>query len=445
MRPFATNQPAVWVFTAALVLLVLTATVSEKVAGSYRESAELVSHTREVEVHIARARGALARTEAVLMKEISSANRSSRSYGKSLSEAESELHEIRSLTAGNAQDQERLQSLARELDELRKAAEQTIATPIVPQSLETVDVRFQTADEHLKQMRDEQKALLIARSQLSETEYNRMRIFFETCFFFAAFVLLWSSLDILRQSSRASRAEKAVKALNVQLQRAHDEEGKRIGRDLHDSIGQLFVALKIALSRVEARTDVPEDVRMHARLAMQAADEGTRETRTISLLLHPPMLEELGLAAAVDWFVKGFSERSGISVHLNVPRDALKLPPEIALALFRAIQVGLGNIHRHAHSNSADVSFTLESDIVSLEIWDYGAGIPKERLKLLQTLPAAVGVGLGGLKERVEELGGNLEITSDEAGTCLRVRLPAGQPPAGSEPTYKAGANRLSA
>jgi signal transduction histidine kinase len=425
MRPLATNQPAVWVFTAALVLLVLTATVSEKVAGSYRESTELVTHTREVEVHIARARGALARTEAALMQEVISANRSSHT-GDPLSEAEGELREFRSLTAGNPQDQKRLAALTRELNELRRAAMQTLATPVTAQSLETVDARFQTADEHLKQMRDEQEALLIARSQLSETEYHRMRVFFESCFLFAAFVLLWSSLDILRQSSRASRAEKAVKALNVQLQRAHDEEGKRIGRDLHDSIGQLFVALKMALSRVEARTDVPEDVRLQARLAMQVADEGTRETRTISLLLHPPMLEELGLAAAVGWFVKGFSERSGISVHLNLPRAALKLSPEVAMALFRAIQVGLGNIHRHAHSNSADVSFALESGTVSLEIWDYGAGIPKEQLKLLQTLPAAAGVGLGGLKERVEQLAGCLEITSDETGTCLRVRLPTG-------------------
>lgn len=429
MRPFVTNQPAVWVFTAALVLLVLTATVSEKVAGSYRESTELVTHTREVEVHIARARGALARTEAVLMQDVGSVKRSSRTRGNPLSEAEAELLEIRSLTAGNPQDQERLGALAREVDELRKAAEQTLAAPLTAQSLETLDARFQTADEHLKQMRDEQEALLIARSQLSETEYHRMRVFFETCFLFAAFVLLWSSLDILRQSSRASRAEKAVKALNVQLQRAHDDEGKRIGRDLHDSIGQLFVALKMALSRLEARTDLPEDVRMQARLAMQAADEGTRETRTISLLLHPPMLEELGLAAAAEWFVKGFSERSGISVHLKLPRDALQLSPEVALALFRAIQVGLGNIHRHSHSNSADVSFTLESGTICLEIWDYGAGIAKERLRLLQTLPAGVGVGLGGLKERVEQLAGDLEISSDEAGTCLRVRLPAGQTP----------------
>jgi len=209
MRPFATNRPAVWVFAAALV--VLTATVSEKVAGSYRESTELVTHTREVEVHIARARGLLARTEAALVQEVISASRISRT-DNSLSEAEGELREIRSLTAGNPQDQERLEALTSDLNELRKVVEQTLASPVISRSLETVDARFQTADEHLKQMRDEQEALRIARSQLSETEYHRMRVFFETCFLFAAFVLLWSSLDILRQSSNGQPPGGAFKA-----------------------------------------------------------------------------------------------------------------------------------------------------------------------------------------------------------------------------------------
>src|SRR5262249_19916308 len=119
-----------------------------------------------------------------------------------------------------------------------------------------------------------------------------------------------------------------------------------------------------------------------------------------------------------------FSERSGLAVNLDLPSDSLKLRPEVALALFRALQVGLSNVHRHSGSKSADVGLTRGTAEVCLEICDLGAGMPPERLELVQRLPAAAGVGLGGLKERVRQLRGDLEITSNCHGTRLRVRLP---------------------
>jgi len=238
-------------------------------------------------------------------------------------------------------------------------------------------------------------------------------------------VLLWSSFDILRQTARTARAEKLVTSLNVRLQNAHDEEGKRIGRDLHDSVGQLLAAARMASSRIEATQDLPDDVREHAQLATEATDEAIREIRTISYLLHPPMLDELGFVAAAQWFVRGFSERSGIGVNLDLPDDSLKLRPEVALALFRALQVGLSNVHRHSGSKSAKVGLVRGAGAVTLEICDFGSGMPAERLELVQRLPAAAGVGLGGLKERVNQLQGHLEVSSDDHGTRLRVRLPA--------------------
>jgi signal transduction histidine kinase len=310
------------------------------------------------------------------------------------------------------------------VNELIDSVDTIFVTPLIAEALAFTDSQFQRADEQLQRMRIEEESLLAGRIELSEAEYRRMLTFFRTCFGFAALVLLWSSFDILRQTARTARAEKLVTSLNVRLQNVHDEEGKRIGRDLHDSVGQLLAAARLAVARIEATKDLPENVREHAQLATEATEEAMREIRTISYLLHPPMLDELGFVAAAQWFVRGFSERSGIAVNLDLPDDSLKLRPEVALALFRALQVGLSNVHRHSGSKSADVGLTRGADDVCLEISDSGAGMPPDRLELVQRLPAAAGVGLGGLKERVSQLQGDLEITSDGHGTCLRVRLP---------------------
>src|SRR5262249_46400818 len=266
---------------------------------------------------------------------------------------------------------------------LKDGVDTIFVMPPTSDALAFVDSQFQRADEQLQKMRIEEESLLAGRIELSEAEYRRMLAFFRTCFGFAALVLLWSSFDILRQTARTARAEKLVTSLNVRLQNAHDEEGKRIGRDLHDSVGQLLAAARMASSRIEATRDLPDDVREHAQLATEATDEAIREIRTISYLLHPPMLDELGFVAAAQWFVRGFPERSGIGVNLDLPDGSLKLRPEVALALFRALQVGLSNVHRHSGCKSANVGLTRGADDVCLEICDFGSGMPSERLDLV--------------------------------------------------------------
>lgn len=429
MRQFLKQQPAVWVFCTALVLLVLTAVVADKIAASYRRSAAMVTHTREVELNVSRARLALTRAEIVLLEQQIPEDRRRQDYESQLRQVQSQLDQIRALTADNARHQVSLDTLAREVNQLKDGVDTIFVTPPTPDALAFADSQFQRADDQLQKMRIEEESLLAGRIELSETQYRRMLMFFRTCFGFAALVLLWSSFDILRQTARTARAEKLVTSLNVRLQNAHDEEGKRIGRDLHDSVGQLLAAARMASSRIETSPDLPAAVREHAQLVTEATDEAIREIRTISYLLHPPMLDELGFVAAAEWFVRGFSERSGIAVNLDLPDSGLKLQPGVALALFRALQVGLSNVHRHSGSKSAGVSLTRDAADVCLEISDCGAGIPPERLELVQLRPAAAGVGLGGLKERVSQLCGDLEINSDSHGTRLRVCLPITPPP----------------
>lgn len=411
-------------FVAALVLLVLTAIVADKIAASYRRSATAVTHTREVELNVSRTRLSLARAEVILLEQQIPEDKRRQDYENQLRQTQSQLDQVRALTADNPRHRESLDTLAREVNELKDGVETIFVTTPTAEALAFADSQFGRADEQLQKMRIEEESLLAARIELSETEYRRMLTFFRACFGFAALVLLWSSFDILRQTARTARAEKLVTSLNVRLQNAHDEEGKRIGRDLHDSVGQLLAAARMAASRIEVSQDLRDDVREQAQLATQATEEAIREVRTISYLLHPPMLDELGFAAAAEWFVKGFSERSGIAVNLDLPSDMPKLRPEVALALFRALQVGLSNVHRHSGSKSASVGLIRSSGAVHLEICDCGGGMSTERLELVQRSPAAAGVGLGGLKERVTQLGGELEIASDANGTRLRVHLP---------------------
>jgi len=275
-------------------------------------------------------------------------------------------------------------------------------------------------------MRVDEEALLTARLLLSETEYRSLRISFRNYFAFAAIILVASFISILRESARTARVQRIVTSLNVQLQNVHDQEARRIGRELHDSVGQSLAAAKMAMSHIAASKDVPQDLKERVSFAAQAVDDSMREIRTLSYLLHPPMLEELGFPAAAKWFVEAFSERSGITVNLDLPEGPAMLPPQIALTLFRALQVGLGNVHRHSQSKSANVTLTSDAHGTCLAIRDLGIGIPEHRLEALQTLPEAVGVGLGGLKERLRELHGTLEIISNSDGTLLRVRLPVG-------------------
>jgi signal transduction histidine kinase len=150
------------------------------------------------------------------------------------------------------------------------------------------------------------------------------------------------------------------------------------------------------------------------------------ETRTISHLLHPPLLDEVGLSSAAKWYVEGFSERSGIPVNLNVSLALKRLPSALELTLFRIIQESLTNIHRHSQSKSVDIQLELSADHIALQVKDYGGGISSELLAQFRTngTGTGVGVGLRSMRERVIELGGQFEIQSDKNGTLIKVTAP---------------------
>jgi signal transduction histidine kinase len=231
-----------------------------------------------------------------------------------------------------------------------------------------------------------------------------------------------------------TQAELALQKLSARLLRLQDEERRRLARELHDSTVQTLATVAVGLDRTRQAvrggllTEGGTQLDECAQLVVQA----TEELRTLSLLLHPPVLDDLGLEYALPWFAAGFSKRSGIAVAVDVPHEMGRLPDEVELTLYRIVQEGLANVRRHSGSPSASISLSLRPEAVTLLIEDEGRGIdpPPERG---QDAAASLGVGLPGMRERVRQLRGELDVVSGSGGTRVRVVLPIGEAPVRSE------------
>jgi PAS domain S-box-containing protein len=228
-----------------------------------------------------------------------------------------------------------------------------------------------------------------------------------------------------RDITEAVRAEEELRRLSGQLLRLQDEERRSIARDLHDSTGQNLVALATILSQLHA--SIPSSSRKVRKLASQClelADRCIREVRTLSYLLHPPMLDEAGLEDAIRHYVDGFSERTGITVKFQISARFGRMPPDVELALFRVVQESLTNIQRHSQSLRATIQLDRSADEVKLEISDKGPGASRRELTGTTRAPFKLGVGIPSMHERVRLIGGWLDIESTSSGTTVRVTVP---------------------
>ncbi len=227
------------------------------------------------------------------------------------------------------------------------------------------------------------------------------------------------SAAILRDRTAQRRAESRMRQLSQRLLSAQDEERRRIARELHDSTAQLLVALSINMNRLRADPAVqssPVNSQLMAE-SFQLVERATLELRTQSYLLHPPLLEERGLTAALRFFIDGFTERCGINVEFRAPKHLGRQDPLIELTLFRIVQEALGNVHRHSESPAAEVVLTTEPGMVGLAVRDFGCGLPAEPGELR-------GVGIAGMRERVAQLGGFFGLEPALPGVKLTVTLP---------------------
>jgi len=276
-------------------------------------------------------------------------------------------------------------------------------------------------------MRDEEQRLLNARARASTRWFILAVAVLMVAFILALsmfsihYQLLTAELDAREQAERTVRdSERSLRSLTGRLLRLQDEERRRFSRELHDSLGQYLAGAKMNLGMFSNAH--PGDRLLSE--AIQLLDQSIAETRTISHLLHPPLLDEAGFSSAATWYLEGFAQRSGIEVKMDLPDDIGRLPKPIELGLFRVLQESLTNIHRHSGSARAEISLQLFPDKVILQVRDYGKGIAQELLENFRAKGTNFGVGLAGMRERLRELGGRLDIQSGAPGTLISVTMP---------------------
>ena len=232
---------------------------------------------------------------------------------------------------------------------------------------------------------------------------------------------------VQERTAELNAANEELRGLSSTLLQMRDQEQRRLARELHDSVGQLVVAIAMNITVVkgEAHKLSPEAAKCVSEND-ELLQEVSREIRTISHLLHPPLLDETGLQSALEWYAEGFAERSKIKVDLEIPADFGRLSNDTEIAIFRIIQECLTNIHRHSGSATAAIHIRREGTRLVVRVQDNGRGIPKE--KQLELMGAGrSGVGFRGMRERLRQLGGTLEISSDGNGTAVTAILTVGQ------------------
>ena len=249
-----------------------------------------------------------------------------------------------------------------------------------------------------------------------------------------------TELTELVETNEALRVtESSLRQLSARLLQLQDEERRRIARDLHDITGQKIVVLSMALDRLARSKDLQDpEVKETLRESREMVSKIGEETRTLSYLLHPPLLDECGLDSAVRWYAEGFEKRSGIKLHVDIAKDLGRLPTELETALFRVVQESLTNVHRYSGSATAEIRVRMASGEVRLEVVDFGRGVKTRAVKDAVDGSGPLGVGIPGMRERLHQLGGKLDVDFGGEGTRVVASLPvrkagALQPEAGAD------------
>jgi signal transduction histidine kinase len=230
--------------------------------------------------------------------------------------------------------------------------------------------------------------------------------------------------ELHRRSVQLENLNRELRRLSGRLMTAQDEERRRFSRDLHDGIGQDLAAAKIMVDWTVLHPDSAISERLAD--ASQLLDRGIQQVRSMSHLLHPPLLDEGGLLSALRWFLDGVTERSGIETLLELrPLEFPRLAPQLERAVFRIVQEAMTNIFRHSHARHASVTLVQQDRGIMLTVKDDGKGAGEQTLRLE---PGSIGVGIGGMRERAREFGGELRMRKGNPGTVLEIIIPAAVP-----------------
>jgi len=436
------NRKARLAFTSAIALLFVSGVGALFTFSDLKGDEHWVAHTHAVQDAIADVESAAIRVSRARLGYMLSGNQDFiPDYQAHVALLNARIQKLKDLTKDNPKEQancNRLEELTKERmrvweDSIRLGRNRRLPgqEALTAQGVSLADQMTSVT----QAMREAEERLLIERRSSADRLLTVLITIAITAFslalllFFIHYRLLVAELRARQTAEQtakqaeqiARKSEEASRRLSGRLLQLQDEERRRFARELHDSLGQYLVSLKMNLSLLLNRPG-----ESHGLLAesIKLVDDSITETRTLSYLLHPPMLDEAGFASAANWYVNGFAQRSGIQVKVNISEDHPRLPSEVELALFRILQECLTNIHKHAKSTIAEVTVDVQAGEVCLTIGDNGKGIPNELLTRFQSDGTDTGVGLSGMRERVSELGGQLRIHSSPAGTTIAAVIP---------------------
>ena len=424
-----------------MLLLALSGIAAVLTFANLRRSEERVDHTHAVQVALARVESVVARAGRARLGYVLTRDENFLpEYESNAAQIPKFVQNLTELTRDNPVQKANCERLAEFTNERLKAWEESVnatkhGQPVPVTSFAQV-TSFGSQLAVLTDVMNREESRLLTERESIAARHFRTVVFVVALGFVGALLLFFLHYRMLRDELEARRAaqaeanesaqialrsQQAAKHLSMRLMKLQDEERRRFARELHDSLGQYLAMLKLNLGQMEVSTRYAGLLQQSLKLT----DEALTETRTISYLLHPPMLDEAGLVSASQLFVDGFSTRSGIHIKCDFPKEYTRLASDVELTLFRALQEALTNVHKHSKSTQASVSLICGSGYVRLSVEDAGRGIPKELLSRLETDGAqAGGVGLTGMRERVRELGGELKIESFTKGTALIVTIP---------------------
>ena len=422
-------------FASAVGVLLLSAIAAYVIIGRLQASQAWVVHTYQVQAALGEVDVAVSRAARARNSYVTTGNPSLLvSFNEAIPEIEQKLRSVKMLTADSPKQQQLSADLedatARRIALFRSAialkqdspgdaaGQADIAGKDLALSFERASI--------MQEMRDQEQRLLMLRTATSNRFFSLTVITLAISFALALLLfsihyrLLSAELEARAQAEHAARdSEASLRYLTSRLLQLQDEERRKFSRELHDSLGQYLAGVKMNLEMFSRRHSDSEVV-----AAIELLDQSIAETRTISHLLHPPLLDEVGFSSAAKWYVEGFSERSGVQVKLDMPDNLGRLPRDFELALFRVLQESLTNMHRHSKSGRAEVTLRSSASAVNLLVKDYGNGIPEELLANFRSGGPILGVGLSGMRERVRELNGHVDIQSNSSGTLISVDLP---------------------
>ena len=403
-----------------------------------------VSHTYDVRSELQALQTRLAETRASAIAFAVTQDETQRREFRADSEGVPTLLEnLRALTADNPRQQQRIAELAgvttkylADLSASVNAAVNTTDPPAVAAAdssaaVRALDVQESHLDVLLRSMSDEEQTLLNSRLAAWNRYFKRNAFILALVFLVALMFLSYNYRLLTREVIRTRELEqmqsesvRSSRALSTRVIELQDAERRKVARELHDSVGQYLVGLKINIEALLASN--PDLSPAHVKLAsdtVNLTDRAINEVRTISHLLHPPLLDEVGLESAAKWYIEGFARRSGISVTSRLARLDPRLSRDSELVFFRVLQESLTNVHRHANARSISIDLSREGQRAVLYIRDNGKGISPEILDRFRS-GLVSGVGLAGMKQRLAELGGNLDVEAGKTGTVLCATVP---------------------